>query len=948
MADGLCFACAVKDVISSVVSSQLEYLMKMSVEATLRRELPLTNPIFTAVVREEEGTCSPGELQCSDGSCVTTDRICDGLPDCPLREDEQYCDGVSKSLMSRSRRQATSNCRKNQWQCRDTSCISFDGKCDGVIDCPDGSDETYPLCRSEKCQSNWFRCTYGACVDGTAPCNGIQECADNSDELLPRCRNETDEVSSQFKCDNGQLISGFNHCDGVADCSDGSDETVKACAAKVCPNYLFQCAYGACVDQGADCNGIKECADNSDESDELCNRITGPITTTAKPLATGPCVLPPYPDHGSYVVRGAPTASPGQGFKSFALTVSCYPGYALDGPESVLCFDGTWVPPMPKCIRYCKLPPHPSVEYRCLLSDQAGVEGSRPCKEYEPTGTVVKPECRSPNYYASGTLTYMRCSEGTWDYIALCSPGLIKNATNVTIIIKDNIEVHISQFQYASPITLVFPNAVQPITGKPNSVQPNPGSHISVQFNEAETITIQPNNVRPVQPPTNRLSVQPNTGTSVLDRFTDRPIWPPLTTDLPSFLQVQPIKPNEKSNESTDYDIDVNEWRMGVSTNAHNTKIKHTKENNTFPVNLDAAHCFWDDAQKQRPSELYAVAVGKLYRPWNLNVDVDAQKSDVKDIKIPPRFQGAASNFQDDIALVILKTRIEYKYYVRPVCLDFDINFNRRQLQPNKLGKVAGWGLTSINGVAAGTLQVVNIPYVSIEKCIATAPPGFREYITSDKVCAGYDNGTALCKGDSGGGLAFPELDKGIERFYLRGVVKDIKIPPRFQGAASNFQDDIALVILKTRIEYKYYVRPVCLDFDINFNRRQLQPNKLGKVAGWGLTSINGVAAGTLQVVNIPYVSIEKCIATAPPGFREYITSDKVCAGYDNGTALCKGDSGGGLAFPELDKGIERFYLRGVVSTAPSNENLCNANTLTTFTHLLSHEHFIKEHLQLD
>ncbi|XP_013174357.1 PREDICTED: suppressor of tumorigenicity 14 protein homolog [Papilio xuthus] len=662
----------------------------------------VTNPIFTAVVREEEGTCSPGEVQCGDLSCVSTDRICDGQPDCPDREDEQFCDGASQSLVStwksghkRSRRQATSNCRKNQWPCRDTTCINFDGKCDGIINCPDGSDETYPLCRSEKCQSNWFRCTYGACVDGTAPCNGIQECADNSDELLPRCRNETDEVSGQFKCDNGQLISGFNHCDGVADCSDGSDETVKACAAKVCPNYLFQCAYGACVDQGADCNGIKECADNSDESDELCNRISGPVTTTVKPLATGPCVLPPYPEHGSYVVQGAPTASPGQGFKSFALTVSCYPGYALDGSQSVLCFDGTWVPPMPKCIRYCKLPPHPSVEYRCLLSNQAGVEGSRPCKEYEPTGTVVKPECRRPNYYAAGTLPYMRCSEGTWDYTAFCTAECGRVTPEGEFLIINGTNAERGELPWHAGIYLKAASPYMQICG---------GSL--------------------------------------------------------------------------------------VTTNAV----------------LSAAHCFWDDTNKQRPAELYAIAVGKLYRPWNLKVDVDAQKSDVK----------------------------------------------------------------------------------------------------------------------------------------------EIKIPPRFQGAASNYQDDIALVLLKTRIEYKYYVRPVCLDFDINFNRRQLQPNKLGKVAGWGLTSVNGAAAGVLQVVNIPYVSIEKCIANAPPGFREYITSDKICAGYGNGTALCKGDSGGGLAFPELDKGIERFYLRGIVSTAPSNENLCNANTLTTFTDLLSHEHFIKEHLQLD
>lgn len=63
------------------------------------------------------------------------------------------------------------------------------------------------------------------------------------------------------------------------------------------------------------------------------------------------------------------------------------------------------------------------------------------------------------------------------------------------------------------------------------------------------------------------------------------------------------------------------------------------------------------------------------------------------------------------------------------------------------------------------------------------------------------------------------------------------------------------------------------------------------------------------------------------------------------GTSLCKGDSGGGLVFPEFDRGTERYYLRGIVSTAPNNDDLCNAFTLTTFTQITKHEHFITEYL---
>ncbi|KOB65533.1 Limulus clotting factor C [Operophtera brumata] len=43
---------------------------------------------------------------------------------------------------------------------------------------------------------------------------------------------------------------------------------------------------------------------------------------------------------------------------------------------------------------------------------------------------------------------------------------------------------------------------------------------------------------------------------------------------------------------------------------------------------LKAAHCFWTDLEKQLPASQFAVAVGKLHRPWDDLVD-QAQKSDV-------------------------------------------------------------------------------------------------------------------------------------------------------------------------------------------------------------------------------------------------------------------------------------------------------------------------------
>ncbi|XP_037299095.1 clotting factor C [Manduca sexta] len=185
---------------------------------------------------------------------------------------------------------------------------------------------------------------------------------------------------------------------------------------------------------------------------------------------------------------------------------------------------------------------------------------------------------------------------------------------------------------------------------------------------------------------------------------------------------------------------------------------------------ISAAHCFTLDRHIP-PASQYAVAAGKVYRPWNDPHDTTAQKSDVREIKIPPRYQGSAANFQDDIAVVILTKEFVIQLFVTPACVNFNPDLEEAQLREGELGKVVGWGLTGENSPASQVLQGAILPVVSIAKCIEQSPAGFRSSITGDKICAGYDNGTAVCRGDSGGGLVFHAKWQLLQPAFLRGVV---------------------------------------------------------------------------------------------------------------------------------------------------------------------------------
>uniref|UniRef100_A0A182JJS2 Phenoloxidase-activating factor 2 n=1 Tax=Anopheles atroparvus TaxID=41427 RepID=A0A182JJS2_ANOAO len=154
----------------------------------------------------------------------------------------------------------------------------------------------------------------------------------------------------------------------------------------------------------------------------------------------------------------------------------------------------------------------------------------------------------------------------------------------------------------------------------------------------------------------------------------------------------------------------------------------------------------------------------------------------------------------------------------------------------------------------------------------------------------------------------FGEWDTGTdkERFPHQDIsVFNIIIHPQY--VRNPIQNDLAFLVLKTKVEYRQHIQPICLPQpDAVFDGQRCISN------GWG--SAKGEYAKIMKKLTLPVIPRAKCqrmLRFAGLGPFYQLREGFMCAGGERNVDTCKGDGGAPLACQQQDG---NFVLAGIVS----------------------------------
>ncbi|XP_011867326.1 PREDICTED: transmembrane protease serine 9-like [Vollenhovia emeryi] len=205
-------------------------------------------------------------------------------------------------------------------------------------------------------------------------------------------------------------------------------------------------------------------------------------------------------------------------------------------------------------------------------------------------------------------------------------------------------------------------------------------------------------------------------------------------------------------------------WVVAIFVEKENREFLCTGSIVTNRHVITAAHCIQLNLINLSPNELLIVLGRFNLNQWN---EAGSVNRTVSSYMIHPDYMRSLSRLSSDsdLAIVTLKTPVEFSPLIRPICLwsqSIDL-----QNVVNQIGYVVGWGKDESANYLENP-RMVTASIVSHTTCHWSNH--YFALLTSNRTfCAGFRNSSGPCKGDSGSGLVLFNNITG--RYYLRGLV---------------------------------------------------------------------------------------------------------------------------------------------------------------------------------
>ena len=174
---------------------------------------------------------------------------------------------------------------------------------------------------------------------------------------------------------------------------------------------------------------------------------------------------------------------------------------------------------------------------------------------------------------------------------------------------------------------------------------------------------------------------------------------------------------------------------------------------------LTAAHCLRNNTKFLFEKNQIKIRLGSHLINKGLDPEQDSREFEVEEWMAHEDYDYYTN--VNDIALIKLKTPIEYGHSIQPICLPE----NLEQVRPGQQITVVGWGRDSWGGQSSEVLLSVDLKTWSFKKCQKAFHQ--KKKLTRSMFCA-FKHGKDSCQGDSGGPAMMRSKNK---RWNVVGVV---------------------------------------------------------------------------------------------------------------------------------------------------------------------------------